>query len=79
MEPWELGEGGENMYQYTFADNLCKLCKEQNITVDELAYAIEKSPRQINRYRNGQCKNLSLNTIIKIATVLNVSIQDLLS
>ena len=65
------------MYQYLFADNLCRLCKEKHISVNELADAIEKSPRQVNRYRNGQCENLSLSTIAKIAKVLDVSITEL--
>lgn len=65
------------MYQYLFADNLCRLCKEKHISVEELADAIEKSPRQVNRYRNGQCENLSLRTIAKIAEALNVSIAEL--
>ena len=65
------------MYQYIFADNLCRLCKEKHISVEELADAIGKSPRQVNRYRNGQCENLSLRTIAKIAEVLNVSIAEL--
>ena len=67
------------MYQYLFAENLCRLCKEQHISVNTLAEAIHKSPRQVNRYRNGQCENLSLQTLVKIADVLHVSIADLLS
>ena len=66
------------MYQYTFADNLCRICKERQISVNELADAIGKSPRQINRYRNGQCENISLGTLAKIASVLNVSLTQLL-
>ena len=65
------------MYQYHFADNLCRLCKEKHISVEELADAIEKSPRQVSRYRNGQCENLSLRNIAKIAKVLDVSISEL--
>lgn len=67
------------MNQYIFADNLCRLCKEKQISVNDLADAIEKSPRQINRYRNGQCENLSFVTLEKIAGVLHVSISELLS
>ena len=78
LDPWKLGEGGVIMYQYKFADNLCRLCKEQHISVNELADKIQKSPRQVNRYRNGQCENLSLETLGKIASVLNVSITELL-
>ena len=77
LEPWKLGEGGVHMYQYIFADNLCRLCKERHISVNELADRIGKSPRQINRYRNGQCGSLSLSTLAKIAAALNVSIADL--
>lgn len=67
------------MYQYTFADNLCRLCKEQQVSVNELADAIGKSPRQVNRYRNGQCENISLDTVEKIAFALHVSIAQLFS
>ena len=80
-EPWQLGEGGGMMYQYhySFADNLCRLCKERNISAEKLADAIGKSPRQVNRYRNGQCENISLNTISRIADALDVSILELFS
>lgn len=67
------------MYQYIFADNLCRICQERKISVDELAEKIEKSPRQISRYRNGQCENLSLCTLDKISKALHISITDLLS
>lgn len=66
------------MHQYDIADNLCRLCKEQHISVNELAGAIGKSPRQINRYRNGQCKNIPFDTLTKIAEVLHVSLAELL-
>lgn len=66
------------MYQYHFADNLCRLCQERHISVDQLADAIEKSPRQVNRYRNGQCKNIPTGTLLKIAEVLQVSPVELL-
>ena len=65
------------MDQFIFADNLCRLCRQQKISVEKLAEAIEKSPRQINRYRNGQCKNISLATLSKIAAVLDVDLADL--
>lgn len=67
------------MYRYVFADNLCRICKEQQISVDFLAESIGKSTRQINRYRNGQCENISLDTLSKIAHALNISIAELLS
>lgn len=66
------------MYHYTFADNLCRLCKERCISVDELSEKIDLSPRQISRYRNGDFKNLSVDTLIRIAIVLEVSANDLL-
>lgn len=65
------------MYQYIFADNLCRLCKEQQISVEELADILGKSPRQINRYRNGQCMNIPLNVLEKIASALHVSLTEL--
>ncbi len=66
------------MYQYVFANNLCRLCKERNINITQFAEAIDKSPRQVNRYRNAQCENISLSTMEKIATVLDVHIIELL-
>ncbi len=79
LDPRKPGEGGERMYQYIFADNLCRLCKERQISASALAEEIGKSLRQVSRYRNGQCKNLTLATLAKIARVLNVSIAELLS
>lgn len=67
------------MYQYIIADNLCRLCREQHISVNQLAEAIDKSPRQVNRYRNGQCENISLSTLLKISKVLHVSLFELLT
>lgn len=67
------------MYQNIFADNLCRLCKEQHISVNELAEIIDKSPRQVSRYRNRQCENITLSTLSKIADVLHVSLAELLS
>lgn len=67
------------MFQYIFAENLCRICTEKHISINQLADSIEKSPRQISRYRNAQCENLSLGTIEKIAQVLQVSVVDLLS
>ncbi len=67
------------MNRYTLADNISQLCKEQHISVTALAEAIDKSPRQVNRYRNGHCKNIPFETLGKIAKVLRVSISELLS
>ena len=77
-EPCELGEGGVFMNQYEFSDRLYQLCKEKHITTTQLAEAIGRSPRQVNRYRNGQCKNISLEVLTSIADALNISLSDLL-
>lgn len=66
------------MYQYQFANNLCELCNKRNISVDKLAELIGKSSRQVSRYRNGQCQNITLSTLEKIADVLEVHIAELL-
>ena len=66
------------MYQYHFANNLCKLCDKRHISIDELAERIGKSSRQISRYRNGQCQNITLATLEKIADALEVSLIELL-
>lgn len=66
------------MYQYTFANNLCELCIKRQINADELAELIGKSSRQVSRYRNGQCPNITLSTLEKIADVLEVPLAELL-
>ena len=66
------------MYQYNFANNLCKICNKRHISIDELAERIGKSSRQVSRYRNGQCQNIALSTLEKIADVLEVPITELL-
>jgi transcriptional regulator with XRE-family HTH domain len=66
------------MYQYQIANNLCRLCDEQNISIDELAERIGKSSRQVSRYRNGGCQNITLATLERIANVLDVQIFELL-
>ena len=66
------------MYQYTFANNLCMICNKRQINVDQLAELIGKSSRQVSRYRNGQCPNITLSTLEKIADVLEVPLLDLL-
>lgn len=66
------------MYQYNFANNLCELCNKHHIGINELAERIGKSSRQVSRYRNGQCQNITLLTLEKIADVLEVPITELL-
>lgn len=66
------------MYQYQFANNLCELCDKHHLSVDELAERIGKSSRQVSRYRNGQCQNVTLSTLEKIADILEVPIVELL-
>lgn len=66
------------MYQYNFANNLCELCDNRHISIDELAELIGKSSRQVSRYRNGQCQNIKLSTLEQIADVLEVPITELL-
>lgn len=66
-------------YQQFFADNLARLCKEKHISTDELAFRIDKSSRQVSRYRSGSCENISLATMERIAGVLDVSLTELLS
>ena len=66
------------MYQYKLANNLCRLCDEQKISTDELAERIGKSSRQVSRYRNGNCLNISLATLEKISNIFGVHIIDLL-
>ena len=72
VSKWECGKGLPDV------SLMMPLCEILHISVNELANKIDKSPRQINRYRNGQCENLSLSTLAKISEVLHVSISDLL-
>ena len=79
LEPWKLGEGGDAMDKYILAENMCRLCKEQNISVEQLAELIGKSPRQVNRYRNGQSDAIPFTVISAIADALHTSPARLLS
>lgn len=67
------------MDKYKIAENICRFCKEQNVSVETLAESIGKSPRQVNRYRNGQCETISLETLNAIADALHTSAINLLS
>lgn len=67
------------MYQYIFANNLCRICQKKHISIEELAEAIGKSPRQVSRYRSGQCDNLSLKTMEKTAVFLDVALSELIA
>ena len=67
------------MDHYRIADNICRLSKEQGISVESLAEAIGKSTRQVNRYRNGQCKTIPMDTLNAIAHALQTDAISLLS
>lgn len=67
-----------NDYLYILSTNLCRICDEKNVSIFQLAEAIDKSPRQISRYRNGQCSNISLSTLVKISKYLDISLVELL-
>ena len=67
------------MDNYVIADNICKFCQQKQITVEQLAEAIGKSTRQVNRYRNAQCKNISVSTLSEIAKTLQISLAELIS
>ena len=67
------------MDRFRIADNICRLCQEQNVSIEALAEAIGKSPRQVSRYRRGQCKMIPFETLSAIAEILNTSISFLLS
>lgn len=67
------------MYQYIFANNLCRICRDRNISIEAFAEAIDKSPRQVSRYRSGQCENISLKTMESAASFLGVSLSELVT
>lgn len=67
------------MDKYHIADNICRLCREQKVSVEALAESIGKSPRQVNRYRNGQCDNIPIDTLNAIADTLGITVSELLS
>lgn len=58
--------------------NICILCAKRNISAEALAEAIGKSPRQVIRYRNGQCKNISYTVLKQIADALETDLDVLL-
>ncbi len=67
------------MDNYRIADNICRLSKEQGISVESLAELIGKSTRQVNRYRNGQCNTIPIKTLNAIANALHTDAISLLS
>ncbi len=79
LDSWQLDEGGDNMNRQMLGENLCKLCDQQQITVDALAELIGKSPRQVSRYRNGHFRTIPLDVLNDIAEALDTSISVLLS
>lgn len=64
---------------YKIADKICELCKQKHLTVEMLAEKIGKSPRMVNRYRNGQCKNIPFEVLGKICDALDVDVAYLVA
>jgi len=61
-----------SMLKYIFAERLSSLCKERKVSVEKLAEVIGKSPRTINRYRNGQCENIPFPVLENICLYFHV-------
>lgn len=61
------------MDSFTIADNICRIQKEKGISNEILAELIGKSPRQVNRYRNGS--DMPVSVLLQISDALNVSIE----
>lgn len=60
-------------------ENLTELMKEKNINRSELAKEIGISASTINSWYNRSCENISLQTLIKLSTYFNISIEELVN
>ena len=60
-----------------FGINLYRIRNEKGLTIEELAERIGKTPRLISYYESSQ-KFPGLKTLIKIATVLEVTLDSIL-
>ena len=63
--------------KHSFSKNLRNIRLERGLTIEELAFLIDKSSRLIYDYEN-DLKFPSLDSIIAIAEVLGVSIDSIL-
>ena len=61
------------MDSYVIAENICRIQKEKGVTNDVLAERIGKSPRQINRYRNGS--DMPVSVLLQISAALETSLD----
>lgn len=60
-------------------ENLTRLMQEHNINRSELAKSIGVSPSTINSWYNRSCENISLQTLLKLSSYFNVTMEELVN
>lgn len=60
-------------------ENLTELMQEKNINRTELAKAIGISASTINSWYNRSCENISLQTLLKLSSYFNITMEELVN
>lgn len=60
-------------------ENLTELMQEKNINRSELAKHIGVSPSTINSWYNRSCENISLQTLLKLTSFFNITMEELVN
>ena len=60
-------------------NNLERLQRERNLSNKTLAKRVCVSVRQLSRYKNMQCKNITLSKLEELASALDVDIVELIT
>lgn len=60
-------------------ENLTELMKEKNINRSELAKEIGISASTINSWYNRSCENISLQTLLKLSSYFNITMEELVN
>ena len=62
---------------YKFANNLTKIRENKRLSQEDLAFLSGISCRSISRIENGQIKEPSMDTLLKLSASLEVDLVDL--
>ena len=60
-------------------NNLERLQRERNLSNKTLAKRVDVSVRQLSRYKNMQCNNITLSKLEELASALDVDIVELIT
>lgn len=62
-----------------FLKNLSDILYENNMSRSDLARALGIAPSTVNSWFNRSCENISLKTLIQIASYFNITLDDLVN